>query len=87
MSFLKNKALGFFVKTNGFFSNLLFSGRGIVLMFHRVRPANLMSSFEQNRKWEITPEHLEQIIVFFLKEKLNIIASTEIEYYFNYKSL
>ena len=83
MSFIKNKALGFFVKTNGYFSKYLFGGKGITLMFHRVRPKLLMSKFEQNKQWEITPENLENIIKFFIKNKFNIISANQINDFIN----
>jgi len=85
MSFIKNKMLGFFVKTNGLFSKQLFGGKGLALMFHRVRPQNIMSKFEQNRKWEITPEKLESILLFFLKNKFEIIPAHQVENYMNYQ--
>jgi len=83
MSFIKNKALGLFVKTNGFLSKQLFGGNGIVLMFHRVRPQELMSKFEQNRRWEITPEKLENIIQFFKRNNCQIISAHQISDYVN----
>jgi len=83
MSFIKDKTLGFFVKTNGMFSKPLYGGKGLALMFHRVRPQNIMSKFEQNRRWEITPEKLESILLFFLKNKFDIIPAHQVENYMN----
>ncbi|MDD3876102.1 MAG: polysaccharide deacetylase family protein [Bacteroidales bacterium] len=81
MSFITDKSLGFFVKTRGYFSKYFFGGKGLALMFHRVRPEKLMSVFEQNRKWEITPEHLENVIKFFQKKNFSIIRADEIYTY------
>jgi len=83
MNWINKKILGFFVKTNGIISRQFFEGKGLILMFHRIRPSELMSHFEANKKWEVTPDHLEFIINFFVKKKYNIIASKDIEYYLN----
>lgn len=81
MNYLERKILGLFVKTNGVLSSPFFSGRGLILMFHRVRPFERMSFFEQNRLWEITPEQLELVIKFFLKNKYTIVPADEIGTY------
>jgi len=87
MSFIKDKTLGLFVKTNGIISKYFFAGKGLILMLHRVRPTLLMSKFEQNRVWEITPEHLEDVIKFFLKNKYCVISLNNInDYLTNRKS-
>lgn len=78
MSIIKDKTLGLFVKTNGMLSRPLYGGKGLILMFHRVRPVHLMSAFEQNRLWEVTPEHLENVVIYFKKKKYRIISSSEI---------
>ncbi len=86
MSLIKDKLLGFFVKTNGFFSKPLLGGRGISLMFHRVRPEKISSVFEQNKRWEITPEHLENIIKYFIKNNFNFIQAYQLEEALNQKN-
>lgn len=79
MSKLNNKILSFFDKTNGFLSKQIFGGKGFVIMLHRVRPESEFSYFEQNRKWEITPNLLEEIIKFFIKKKCKFISINDID--------
>jgi len=81
MSFIKNKTLGLFVKTNGRISRHLYAGKGLIITLHRVRPQNEMSVLKQNKMWEITPEHLEKAIQFFKNRKYSFIASSEVVKY------
>ncbi len=66
MNYLDRKILGFFVKTNGYFSRMFFSGIGHILTLHRVIP---QSSFTipENKALEITPDYLEFLIQFYRK--------------------
>ncbi len=68
MGFIKDKALGFFVKTNGLVSDRIFGGIGISFMLHRVLPASLRNQYTFNRDLAITPEHLETVIVYLRKK-------------------
>ena len=75
-TFLKNKILGFFVKTNGMFSKLFFSGKGIIFMLHRVLPEDERNQFTLNKDLAISPEKLEEFILFF-KQKDYVFISLD----------
>jgi len=79
MNYIQSKTLGFFVKTKGVFSYPFYSGRGLVLTLHRVRPENQMSKMTQNKNWEITPELLENIIKYFKKKNFCFLKTSEIQ--------
>jgi peptidoglycan/xylan/chitin deacetylase (PgdA/CDA1 family) len=75
-SWFHRKILGFLVKTNGLFSTPLFAGKGLVFMLHRVLPEVERNEFTLNRDLAITPEKLEEFILFF-KEKGYIFISLD----------
>ncbi len=81
MSFIKNKTLGLFVKTNGCISRYFYAGKGLIITLHRVRPQSEMSVLKQNKMWEITPEHLERTILFFKNREYRFIASSDVVKY------
>ena len=72
----QRKILGLLVKTNGLFSAPLFAGRGLVFMLHRVLPESERNEFTLNKDLAITPEKLEEFLVF-LKEKGYIFISLD----------
>jgi peptidoglycan/xylan/chitin deacetylase (PgdA/CDA1 family) len=75
-SWFHRKILGFLVKTNGLFSTPLFAGKGLVFMLHRVLPEVEKNEFTLNKDLAITPEKLEEFILFF-KQKGYIFISLD----------
>lgn len=65
---IKDKTLGFFVKTNGLVSDRIYGGIGISFMLHRVLPAPLRDQYSINRDLAITPESLDSVIRY-LRDK------------------
>ncbi len=55
-----------------------YGGKGTILMFHRVIPKQNRSRIHNHLSLEITPEHLEKIILFFKKRDYNFISIDEI---------
>lgn len=51
-----------------------YSGIGHILMFHRVVPDTNTKRIHNHLSLEITPEHFEQTINFFIKEKYTFIS-------------
>jgi peptidoglycan/xylan/chitin deacetylase (PgdA/CDA1 family) len=51
-----------------------YSGKGQILMFHRVLPINNKQRIHNHLSLEISPEHLESIILFYKKEKYDFIS-------------
>ena len=78
MGFLKDKTLGFFVKTGGIFSQYLFGGIGLVFMLHRVLPNKLKKRYTINEDLAITPEFLEQTIVSLKQRDFRFISLDEL---------
>ena len=76
MNWLEQKILGFFVKTKGIFSAPLFAGKGVVFMLHRVLPEMERNAYSLNKDLAITPEKLEEFILFF-KQKGYIFISLD----------
>ena len=76
-SLVKNKLLGLFVKTNGFFSKPLVGGKAHVFMLHRVLPENLRIKYDYNRDLAITPEALETFIQLLQKKGFQFISLDE----------
>ncbi len=56
-------------------------GRGHILMFHRVVPNDCRKRIHNHLSLEITPEKLEEIIVFFINRKYDIISLDQVEDY------
>lgn len=78
MGFLKDKTLGFFIKTGGIFSQYLFGGKVHIFMLHRVLPENLRTEYHYNRDLAITPDKLEAYIIRLKKEKYQFISLDEL---------
>jgi len=76
MNWIERKILGFFVKTKGMLSSPILSGKGLIFMLHRVLPKNERESYTLNRDLAITPEKLEEFILFF-KEKGYVFLSLD----------
>jgi len=77
-TYFENKLLGFFVKTNGYFSKKIFSGIGHIVTFHRVLSESNFS-IPENKALEITPEFLERLIHFYTNHDYEF-ASLDILY-------
>ncbi|MCW3127607.1 MAG: polysaccharide deacetylase [Bacteroidetes bacterium] len=78
MGFVKDKTLGFFVKTNGFVSKQVYGGLGLAFMLHRVLPADLRNQYSINRDLAITPEHLESVITYLTKKGCRFVSLDEL---------
>jgi peptidoglycan/xylan/chitin deacetylase (PgdA/CDA1 family) len=78
MSLIENKILGFFVKTNGVFSKLIYGGIGHIFMLHRVLPEPLRRQYTFNRDLAITPKHLEEIILYLKSKNYYFVSLDEI---------
>lgn len=78
MNWFKSKTLGFFVKTNGVFSRLFFSGKGIIFMLHRVLPEEERNQFTLNKDLAITPEKLEEFILLFKAKGFTFISMDDL---------
>ncbi len=78
MNWIERKILGFFVKTKGVFSKPLFAGKGLIFMLHRVLPENERNQFDLNRDLAITPEKLEEFILFFKEKGYQFISLDEL---------
>jgi peptidoglycan/xylan/chitin deacetylase (PgdA/CDA1 family) len=79
MNWFERKILGFFVKTNGMFSKLFFSGKGIIFMLHRVLPENERNQFTLNKDLAITPEKLEEYILLFKAKGYSFVSLDEVQ--------
>jgi peptidoglycan/xylan/chitin deacetylase (PgdA/CDA1 family) len=78
MNWFQRKILGFFVKTKGFFSSPLFSGKGLIFMLHRVLPELERNAYTLNKDLAITPEKLEEFILFFKQKGYVFISLDEL---------
>ena len=78
MNWIERKILGFFVKTKGIFSAPLFGGKGIIFMLHRVLPENERNAYTLNKDLAITPEKLEEFILFFKQKGYVFISLDEL---------
>jgi len=76
--FLFQKMLGLFVKTNGWLSRPLFGGLGHIFMLHRVLPESLRNQYTINRDLAITPEYLEECIVYLKSKAYTFISLDEV---------
>lgn len=56
----------------------IYSGQGAILMFHRVLPDNGKKRILRNKSLEITPEFLEQTILYFLNNGYEIISLSQL---------
>ena len=55
-----------------------YGGLGHILMFHRIVPESSLKRVHNHLSLEITPEHLERIIKFFLKRNYNVLSLDEL---------
>jgi peptidoglycan/xylan/chitin deacetylase (PgdA/CDA1 family) len=78
MNWIKKKILGLFVKSNGKLSCPFFSGKGIIFMLHRVLPEEERNQFTLNKDLAITPEKLEEFILFFNQKGYVFISLDEL---------
>ena len=79
MNWFERKILGFFVKTNGMFSRLFFSGKGIIFMLHRVLPEEERNQFTLNKDLAISPEKLEEFILLFKAKGYTFVSLDEVQ--------
>jgi peptidoglycan/xylan/chitin deacetylase (PgdA/CDA1 family) len=79
MIWLERKILGFLVKTKGVLSTPFFSGKGLVFMLHRVLPEKERNEFILNRDLAITPEKLEEFILFFKQQGYIFVSLDTLE--------
>ena len=77
-SLVKNKLLGLFVKTNGFFSKPLVGGKAHVFMLHRVLPENLRIKYDYNKDLAISPEALESFIKLLHRKGFKFVSLDEL---------
>jgi peptidoglycan/xylan/chitin deacetylase (PgdA/CDA1 family) len=78
LNWIKSKILGFFVKTKGVFSSPILGGKGIIFMLHRVLPEVQRNAYSLNKDLAITPEKLEEFILFFQKKGFVFISLDEL---------
>jgi len=83
MNWIEQKTLGLFVKTGGVLSKPFFSGKGFIIMLHRVLPEKLRNAYTLNRSLAITPEKLEEHILFFQKKGFHFISLDELYHNLN----
>lgn len=85
MNWIERKILGFFVKSKGIFSAPLFGGKGLIFMLHRVLPENERNAYTLNKDLAITPEKLEEFILFFKQKGYVFISLDELADYLDGK--
>jgi len=85
MNWIERKILGFFVKTKGVFSKPFFAGKGIIFMLHRVLPEIERNAYTLNKDLAITPEKLEEFILFFKQKGYVFISLDELADYLDGK--
>lgn len=71
---LSAKALNF---VNGFPFSLIYRGKGQILMLHRVLPSTQKQRIWSNSFLEITPEFLENIILYYKNLNYNFLSLSE----------
>lgn len=76
MNWFEQKILGLFVKTKGKLSARILAGQGLIFMLHRVLPEIEREQYNLNKDLAISPEKLEEYILFF-KQKGYIFISLE----------
>lgn len=76
MNWFEQKILGIFVKTKGKLSARILAGQGLIFMLHRVLPECEREQYILNKDLAISPEKLEEYILFF-KQKGYIFISLE----------
>lgn len=78
MNWIEEKTLGLFVKTNGMFSRIFYGGLGHIFMLHRVLPEKLRNNYNINRGLAITPEYLEEVIIYLKNKNYQFISLDEL---------
>ncbi len=78
MNWFEQKILGLFVKTKGKLSARILAGQGLIFMLHRVLPENEREKYTLNRDLAITPEKLEEYILFFKQHDYHFISLDEL---------
>ncbi|TLX75654.1 hypothetical protein E9993_08835 [Labilibacter sediminis] len=61
----------------------VYGGKGHVIMLHRVLPRDSRKRIHNHLSLEVTPDHLEEIIRYFIKEKYHLISIEKVESYLN----
>jgi peptidoglycan/xylan/chitin deacetylase (PgdA/CDA1 family) len=79
LSWIEQKILGFFVKTNGLFSQPYFGGLGCAFMLHRIQHQEQRDQFPFNNGLSITPEKLEEHILYFKRKGFEFLSLTEVQ--------
>lgn len=78
MNWLEQKILGLFVKTKGKISKPILAGKGLIFMLHRVLPEAERDLFMLNKDLAISPEKLEEYILFFKHKGYKFISLDEL---------
>ncbi|MFC2175508.1 polysaccharide deacetylase family protein [Bacteroidota bacterium] len=79
MTWLEQKILGLFVKSNGILSKPFYGGIGHIFMLHRVLPQQERKKLPLTSSMAITPSHLEFIIRFFKDKGYEFVSLDEVE--------
>jgi peptidoglycan/xylan/chitin deacetylase (PgdA/CDA1 family) len=74
LNWIEQKSLGLFVKTRGVLSAPFFAGKGLIFMLHRVLPEQERNRFPVNNGLAISPEKLEEHILYFKKMNFEFIS-------------
>lgn len=75
--FLTHKTLGFFVKTKGAFSKLIYGGMGHIFMLHRVVKKEDEFQFPLNSGLSLTEEALESTIQLYRSQGFEFLSMDE----------
>jgi len=79
MKRVEDAAFNLFSATRGYLlTRPIYSGAGVILVFHRVCPKDKRSKISGNLRLEITPEYLEDTIRFFRDNNYEIISLDEL---------
>ncbi|MBN1250740.1 MAG: polysaccharide deacetylase family protein, partial [Bacteroidales bacterium] len=76
------KIVNFF---NGFPIKKIYGGFGHILMFHRVLPFSNKNRIWSNSYLEVTPEFLENTILYFKNKNYQFISLDELDYFIENK--
>lgn len=78
MNWIENKTLAFFDKTNGFISNSLLGGMGVIIMLHRVLPLEIKNLHSFTKDLAISTNGLESVINHFKKQNISFVSIDEV---------
>ncbi len=67
----------FYLTGVSFITSKIYGGNGHILMFHRVIPHNNKHRIHNHQSLEITPEHLEKIILYYNKKGYECLSLDE----------